>query len=72
LTYKWGFDGGIDSHCWEVDPSGVSKVLERDDHEASLLVRRGSSFEQQQQRPALVVFVPTTMKLTSGETWQQL
>jgi hypothetical protein len=37
LTYKWGFDGGADSHCWEVDPSGVSKVLERDDHEASLL-----------------------------------
>ncbi|WIA19987.1 hypothetical protein OEZ85_005860 [Tetradesmus obliquus] len=37
LTYKWGFDGGSDSQCWEVDPSGVSKVLERDDHEASLL-----------------------------------
>jgi len=33
LTFKWGFDGSADSTCWEVDPAGVAKHLEYDDHE---------------------------------------
>jgi hypothetical protein len=33
LTFKWGYDGSPDSTCWEVDPAGVAKHLEYDDHE---------------------------------------
>lgn len=33
LTFKWGHNGGADSTCWEVDPAGVAKHLEYDDHE---------------------------------------
>ncbi|KIZ03897.1 hypothetical protein MNEG_4059 [Monoraphidium neglectum] len=44
LTFKWGHNGGADSTCWEVDPAGVAKHLEYDDHESmllALLVRSG-------------------------------
>ncbi|GBF96983.1 hypothetical protein Rsub_09780 [Raphidocelis subcapitata] len=44
LTFKWGHDGSADGACWEVDPAGVAKHLEYDDHESmllALLVRSG-------------------------------
>ena len=34
LTFRWGYDGGAASACWEVDPAGLSKPLEYDDHES--------------------------------------
>ncbi|KXZ51118.1 hypothetical protein GPECTOR_14g99 [Gonium pectorale] len=42
LTFKWGYDGRPDSGCWEVDSSGLVRVMECDDHElrVRVLVRR--------------------------------
>ncbi|GIL64859.1 hypothetical protein Vafri_18699 [Volvox africanus] len=37
LTFKWGYDGREDSGCWEVDSSGLVRILECDDHEAVLM-----------------------------------
>ncbi|GAX78814.1 hypothetical protein CEUSTIGMA_g6251.t1 [Chlamydomonas eustigma] len=37
LGFKWGFDGGEHSSCWEMDSSGVSRSIECDDHEALLV-----------------------------------
>lgn len=37
LGFKWGYDGGVHSSCWEMDSSGVARSLECDDHEALLL-----------------------------------
>ena len=50
LSFAWGCDGGRDASCWEVDPSGVSKRLELDDHEAmllALLVRSGCWLDEE-------------------------
>ncbi|GLC35855.1 hypothetical protein PLESTM_000375800 [Pleodorina starrii] len=37
LTFKWGYDGRQDSGCWEVDSSGLVRIMECDDHEAVLM-----------------------------------
>ncbi|GIL98802.1 hypothetical protein Vretimale_3999, partial [Volvox reticuliferus] len=37
LTFKWGYDGREDSGCWEVDSSGLVRIMECDDHEAVLM-----------------------------------
>lgn len=36
-VHRWGYDAASGCNCWEVDNSGVSKVLEYDDHESILL-----------------------------------
>ena len=38
LAFKWGHDGTPDGACWEVDPAGVAKPLELDDHEVRIVV----------------------------------
>lgn len=37
IPCRWGYHGSSDQDCWEVDNTGISKLLEFDDHESILL-----------------------------------